>query len=389
MAKGKYRYNRTYKGIRLDITASSPEELDEKVRKRKNEIDAGLDHHSVGVIVKAYGERWLNLKKPPNVSKPVYVAYKNYLENYIYPEIGHMRIRDVTFTDCQAIISKYAHMSVSHRKKLRTTLTSLFRAALRDRIIIDNPAHGIKIEEAETTNRSLTDEEIEAFMKACEGYHAGLWLKFLYYTGVRQQETVPLKWKDVDEEHHTVTINNVLKKDGTIGKPKTKYSRRVIMIPEPFWSEFIAHKGEPDDYIFKTLPSKGKFGSGGKPLDHQAMQARWRTCLKRMDKIMGRPTKRHKLIGEPKVDYSLTLHCLRHTCCTNMCKAGVPLKDIIDQLGHSSTKMVMEIYSHYNREEAEKARNIMSEYYLQKMNTKKENSGIKSGTNNDNIENVG
>lgn len=105
MARGIYRYHRSYKGVIIDLSATNEDELEEKVRKRKNEIDAGLNIKSADVTVKAYGDHWLSLKKPPAVSQPVYTAYKKYLKDYIYPEIGHIRVRDVVHTQCLKIIA--------------------------------------------------------------------------------------------------------------------------------------------------------------------------------------------------------------------------------------------------------------------------------------------
>lgn len=46
--------------------------------------------------------------------------------------------------------------------------------------------------------------------------------------------------------------------------------------------------------------------------------------------------------------------------------AGVPLKTIIDIMGHADSKMVMNIYGHYNNDQGSAAREIMGKYLKDK-----------------------
>lgn len=52
-----------------------------------------------------------------------------------------------------------------------------------------------------------------------------------------------------------------------------------------------------------------------------------------------------KVITAAKVP-GLTLHGLRHTHTTMLAEAGVPMQVIMARLGHSSSKMALEVYSH-------------------------------------------
>ena len=49
--------------------------------------------------------------------------------------------------------------------------------------------------------------------------------------------------------------------------------------------------------------------------------------------------KKHKL---PK----LTIHGLRHTHCSLLFEAGIPMEEVKERLGHSSIQTTMDIYTH-------------------------------------------
>lgn len=46
------------------------------------------------------------------------------------------------------------------------------------------------------------------------------------------------------------------------------------------------------------------------------------------------------------LDMSLTPYYLRHTYCTNLAEAGVPLRTAMALMGHSDIKMTARIYTH-------------------------------------------
>lgn len=352
---GYYREKRTYKGVTYDIRAKDEKELEEKIQNRKKEIDANLLTDGKRMTVLAWAQKWIELKKT-DVSEPVLKRYSLYLNKYIIPEIGNKYLTDVLASDCRAIINKDLSKSLSHRQKLKVVLSSMFSAAVQDRLITINPAAKIKVSgSVKNARRALTDEEAELLLKVCESHYAGLWIKMLYYTGIRPQESAPLKWKDIDKDTHEVCITSALKSDGKVGPPKTKSGIRRVVIPEPFYSELMSHEGNPDDYLF---PSQN-----GGMMTHQTMRRRWKSVLRAMDIALGREMYRNKLIGKSKIAGDLTLYCLRHTYCTNLCRANIPIDKAVRLMGHSKADMILEVYGHYTQDQADAVRETLSQHY--------------------------
>ena len=82
----------------------------------------------------------------------------------------------------------------------------------------------------------MNDAEIARYIAAAkqyEGTYGALFLVALY-TGLRRGELLALKWRDLDWEDKTITVNATLTftKDGRLGEnePKSKAGRRTVSI---------------------------------------------------------------------------------------------------------------------------------------------------------------
>lgn len=64
-----------------------------------------------------------------------------------------------------------------------------------------------------------------------------------------------------------------------------------------------------------------------------------------MDIHMGAKLYRNKII-ESKVAEDLTPYCLRHTFCTDLQKAGVPINVAKELMGHADIQTTANIYTH-------------------------------------------
>ena len=62
------------------------------------------------------------------------------------------------------------------------------------------------------------------------------------------------------------------------------------------------------------------------------------------------------------VSPDLVPYCLRHTFCTDLQDAGVPINVAKVLMGHSSIKVTAQIYTHHTEKSMESAREKMNEY---------------------------
>lgn len=368
MPKAQYRHRETYKGHKIDLTANSERELNEKVRLKKNEIDKGVISNSAEATVTQWAHTWLTVHKKNTVSAPVYKTIEGCLKNYALPIIGKKKIESVTATDIQLVLNSDPN-SEWHKIKLRSILKSMFSQAVMSRVIAFNPCDGVSVPSTPSTSiRALTDEERAIFTDTARDSKCGLWFEILLYTGMRPQEAAALLWRDVDKKTMSVIVSKALKADGTIGETKTKSSVRIIPLPEPLFEKLDAKRGKSNEYVF--VSQIGENGKGNKPLNHQTMKRMWRRFHRDMLIKAGAKTYRHKITDEnPNSTVEsireLTPYYLRHTYATDLCRAGVHLRSAVALMGHTDSKMLTKIYSEFTQDQADLARAQLTNFYTQ------------------------
>ncbi len=161
---------------------------------------------------------------------------------------------------------------------------------------------------------------------------------FLLEIGARPSEALALKWPDIDMEKATVTIQRTLQWHKGKGKghyfsdPKTKHSRRSVTLSTNLVGQLKEHRANQGETLLKLGVRTDLVFSNteGMPLMRKNLVRRhYKPAL--------------KAAGLP-VD--LSLYCLRHTCASLQLQAGVHPKVVSERLGHSSTTLTMDVYSH-------------------------------------------
>lgn len=209
------------------------------------------------------------------------------------------------------------------------------------RTIHDNPFDDVlrpkkKEKEIETIDY-YTKEELLSFLTVAKENLSSMWYLFFHlmaYTGLRRGEELALTWKDIDFKNRTISVNKALTrdKDGTptIGDPKNKSSKRVIEI-DPVTTYKLRqwrYKNREEEYVFPN--TKGSFTTFSQP---------WHQLSK---------LKSHDI----KI---ISPHGFRHTHCSMLFSAGVPIHLVQSRLGHSDIKTTMNIYNHIYKSDEKKA----------------------------------
>jgi len=369
-----FRHRETYQSVKIDLTAKSERDLAEKVRQRKNEIDSGSTLGSKSMTVKAWCDEWLETYKKDKVSDPYYKTIKSYFANYIYPEIGALPIRAVKPMNVQKLLNAHDNMSASTVSKLRTAMSEAFRQAVIEQHIPVSPVTSTTVPKKAKagTHRALTEAERAVLLQACESHYAGTWIKVMLYCGLRPQETVPLTWGDIDFGKRRMTVKSALKKSGKIGTTKTGSGIRRIPIPDILLDELkqLPHDNT-NDYVFKTEHVKNT-ELGGKMFDHNCMKRRWAGIKRQMKILMGAKVKQNKITEKkekPILPKDLQLYCLRHTYCTDLFRAGVPISTAKELMGHSDIRMVDRVYGHFTEDQSDNALNKINDLHAQTVYT--------------------
>lgn len=136
------------------------------------------------------------------------------------------------------------------------------------------------------------------------------------YTGLRRGEILRLCWPDIDFGKHRLSVR----------KSKTKAGKREVYLNSMLHQQFLSlSQREQGEWVF---PSPARFQTPGQPDRHIAdVKNAFRRAV--------------RLAGIKKI----TFHQLRHTFCSRLADAGIPLPVIQKLAGHASITMTSR-YTH-------------------------------------------
>ncbi|MFB6467649.1 tyrosine-type recombinase/integrase [Cytobacillus sp. Hz8] len=213
-------------------------------------------------------------------------------------------------------------------------------AAVDDEIIPRNRFNKISIpKEEKVIENFFTAEELNLFLdaaKKCENITNYTLILLLAFTGLRRGEALGLKWKNINFQDRTLTVERTRDNKGE-RTPKTKNSYRTILIDDTLVNQLKIYQTwckktklsfglylKDDDFVFISYQS-------GTPITDGALLYSFRRILKKT--------------GLKRI----TPHGLRHTHATLLIGQRIPVKVIADRLGNTP-QMIFDIYGHSFKE---------------------------------------
>ena len=342
MAK-KYSYVRktmTFEGKRYEVTGKTEQEALEKLAELKVSLQRGEKTVGGNSTVESWYKEWMAVyKKPSGITPKSLEMYDQKFNGYIKPAIGSMRLKDVKEVHLQKILNQEEGRSHSHVTKLRMVMQELFGKARKTRLILFDPSEDLQLPAAtKGKNRPITEEERKHILAAAETHRAGLWVLTILYSGLRPGETAALLWKDVDFDQGVIHVYKAIESGSNAVKaPKTDAGHRDVPIHAALLPKLKAAQGQPFDRVFTKL--------NGKPHTGDSLQQLWKSFCRALDIEMGAKVYRNQ-ITESKLAEDLTPYCLRHTFCTDLERAGIPINVAKELMGHSDISVTANIYTH-------------------------------------------
>lgn len=329
-----------WNGKKYEATGKTELEAMTKLAEKLAAAKRGEDLVSGSMTVSAWYKQWIDLyKKPKGLTEKSLKMYDEKFNGYIRPAIGHMKLKDVKDVHLQRILNSQAGRSASHVKKIRMVLQEMFKRARQSRLIPYDPAELLELPTVKQgRRRSITEEERAAILAVAERHRAGLWILTLLYTGMRPGETAALTWSDVDFDHNEIHVH-AAKESGTrtIKGPKTDSGVRDIPIHAALLPRLLAARGKPFSPVFPT--------KAGTIQSESSMRRMWNSFRTELDLQLGAKTKDGKIVESVVAD-DLTPYCLRHTFCTDLQRAGVPINNAKELMGHADIQTTANIYTH-------------------------------------------
>ena len=347
----------TFDGKRYFVYGKDPDEVGRKAAAKLALLKAGVKKKkATPLTVERWAKQWLRDYKYGTVSDAWYDQMEGIINNYIIPEIGSYRLTNVMPKDIARMLNSHADLSKSHGQKIIQITRQIFDAAEENELIDKSPARHIKPPKFKEKEgyRTITDTERALTIKTAEKYpDEGLFFLIMLYTGCRPQEVCRLRMKDYDSEARILTVEQALKADGSTGAPKSRAGSREIPVPDVLCVKLDALKKKPNDLIVTSLQ--------GRPLQKTSLKRLWGKFKRHMEIENGAETFRGAIV-EPTLPEDLKPYCYRHTYCTDLQDAGVPVTVAFRLMGHANITITAEIYTHHSKQSFEDARDRINKH---------------------------
>lgn len=284
-----------------------------------------------GLTVAEYARGWL---RRVDVRQRTQEDYRQQVERYIVPVLGDIPMHRLAVADVERFRAAIVNRSPRTQHHLHTRLNQICRDAVRRGALQRNPCEAVpppRVPRRELV--ALSSKTASHLLTALPEDARGLLIGLALLTGMRRSEIVALQWTDIDLAAGALTVqrgvHHVPGRGVVIEPPKRTSSRRRIALPSEAVALLRRHQHASGPWVF----------GGAKPVDPDLLGATANRWL--------RP-------------WGITLHGLRHTQATLLIAAGVSLKVVSERLGHASTAITLDLYTHTAPEQDRAAADTMS-----------------------------
>lgn len=369
--KGTFWRVRGYLGI--NPTTGEKEEANKRGFKTKKEAqryynnakvqfqNEGIKKEPQRMTFEALYQEWLLIYEK-DVEQSTLVKTKQVFRTHILPRFGKYYIDKIQVGQVQAAVHEWREI-LQEFKTVFNKFNRVLKYAYKLKYISENPCDFVilpskpLIKQEKETLDFYTKEQLAMFMTCLADMNTRKWeayFRILAFTGLRRGEALALTWDDIDTKQGLLTVNKAVKRGERgqyVGSTKNDSSMRTITIDDNTIKILKAWKAEqaktligfgfnaiqPNQYIF----SKWKDNT---PLNTMAPRNALVKICKRFDLPM------------------MNIHGFRHTHCSLLFEAGVPMKDVMERLGHSDIQTTMNIYTHVTKESKNKSAQMFAKY---------------------------
>lgn len=258
--------------------------------------------------------------------------------------------------------------SKSKKERHKTLLNLAFDYAVRLDIIKDNPSRRARLPRQKKTledwkkveEKYLEEDEIRPLLKELyrrpSTYRTALLSEFMSLNGCRIGEAISIRPENYDFDTKVLELHGTYDhsdgyKNGEKTTPKTNASyretimtkREIEIIKEiEFMNELEKNTNERYQdmgYVFTT--------KNGIPTQINSFNL----ALKKANERLDEPIKKN-----------LTSHIFRHTLVSRLAENKVPLKAIMDRVGHADSKTTIQIYTHVTKKLKANVADVMEKY---------------------------
>jgi len=323
---------------RKALYGATQREVREKLTQTLRDKELGVLRTGPTQTIEQFLETWL-ISCVGSIRPKTARTYEQLVRVHLVPGLGRYRLDRLSPEHVSAFLNSklrqgLSPQTVAHlRSVLRTALNRAARWGLVGRNVaaLTDPPHVRRHE-----YRVLDQAGARRFLDAVSNHRLQALFTVAVALGLRQGEALGLRWEDVDLDRRELRVTVALQRiDGelVLVEPKTMRSRRTIRLPAAVAAALREHRSRQ---VQERLLAGSEWRDHGlvfttrlgEPLDGTAVTKDFQRCL--------------AAAGLQKMRF----HELRHSAASLMLAQGLPLRTVMEVLGHSTITLTANTYSH-------------------------------------------
>lgn len=314
-----------FQGKRRQAYGKTEQEALRKRRSALKRIAEGRTATQTRLTFADAADRWTtNFSRTLGISEASRKNYVDVLRIHVIPTIGRMKLESIKPSDISAVMATMADKgySPSYRHQAHKAMSHVFKMAIADEIVTANPVRSIPAPRGNVKETYFADrDDVIALISQAGDDRMRTFLILMSHTGMRISETLNIRWSDINFATKTISVLGKGRKlravyiTPTLERQLRQWKRAQTKqrLSADWWSQ-------EGDWVITT------------DIGTQMDAHNWR--------------RKHFNPLRSQACPSATPHSLRHGFATIMLEEGIPMKVVSAQLGHSSTRITEDTYSH-------------------------------------------
>ena len=347
---GRYKYVKDYKDpytnkkryVSTILSKNSRQAENEASRILTQKIETKLNNLSkINITFGQLVEEWKEVHST-NVKPRTMRVYKRPLEIILDFIDANVIIDNIDSRLLQRFFNSLEGYSPNTIKLIKQPLNLIMEYAVRMDYITVNPLKKVIVKRAKNSRKQeldakyLESDQIKILLQEMrngkESSHFANFAELIFLTGVRPGEALAIKWSEIDFESKELKIIGTLDytfnghAKAIVTSPKTENAYRIISLPNRVIDIFAEELNYQKINEFNT-----EFVFISKTGNHMSINSVNHRIKSASRKVFGK---------------EITAHSLRHAHITLLTEMGVPIKAIMDRVGHKDVNTTLKIYTH-------------------------------------------
>lgn len=329
-------------------------EVDRKITELKMMYNKGISLEHETMTFQQLAELWFSIYKS---SKEYNTkdSIQRVLKNHVYPTLGHLPLKYIKSMHIQELVNKKIQEGYTDTvRKMTEYIKSILDMAVANDFVLKNVAVSVKVPRFKAKEKKIpTDFDKKVIEEVAKTHKHGDMILTFMYTGMRREELIPLTKADVDFSKNCISINKAayFNPNQAVLKPPKNGEPRNIPLLNKIRLILQSRCDEQEYYLFPM--------SNGKMMSQTSFREAIDNFKKECNNYIANYNKEN---GTNYPEVTFTAHTLRHNFCSFLYYANIGIKEAQKIMGHHSSKMTLDIYTHLDEERQKASTDKLNNY---------------------------